>query len=68
MDGIPFGVAILGLNYGPGGGRDDGLSPSEVVLQTNAKDEVMKQAGTIGTRSSALRIDTYEIESVSLAE
>jgi hypothetical protein len=68
VDGIPLGPAVLGLDYDPGRGREDGLAPAIAILQADAEDEVMERAGPIETHWSGSWICAHEVIGVSLAE
>jgi hypothetical protein len=68
VDRIPLRPAILSPNYDPSRGREDGLSPTKAILQTNAEDEVTKKAGSTETHSQAFWIYADEIIGVPLAK
>jgi len=53
MDGIPLRPAVLNPNDNPGRRGEDGLAPTEIILQANAEEKITERAGPVITPVSA---------------
>jgi hypothetical protein len=68
VNGISLRPSIFGLDDDPIRSREDGLTPTQAILQTNAENKVMELARPIETPASTSWIYTDKIVSISLAQ
>src|SRR5512139_254221 len=68
VDGIPLRPSIFNPDDDSSRSREDGLTPTKAILQSDAENKVMERVGPIETRSTGPRIYADEIISVSVAK
>jgi hypothetical protein len=68
VDGIPLWPTVLGLHHGPSHRGEDGLTPAEAILQSDAEDRVVEEAGAIETHSPGTRACLDEVVGIPLPE